>query len=253
MFDLIDECGADLGAHGYTIKQLGKFAITVANLFVDGEEKSKALGLAEGKYYMFISPFLHQLGVENERYLSSLLAEKIKTLLRSKGVKKSDRILLACLGNFDIAADSLGKVVFDNFEITSHKKNNNLFKFCPNIFLYTGVETKEVISLLCTHLKIKCVIIIDSLTTSSLSRLGVSFQLSSAGMTPGSGVNRFGRPIDEKSVGCHCVSIGVPFMISSQALKQGGLEEVILVSKDVEEDIKRAGGVIATALGQVLL
>lgn len=253
MFDLIDECGVDLKAYGYTIKKLGRFGTTIASLFVDSEGKSKKLGIAKGHYYIINSPFLHELGASNEGYLSQQISLKLKQLLRENKVRKNDRILLACLGNPDISADRLGKEVFDQFEITSTNKKNNLFKICPNIFLYTGIETCDIITMLTQHLKIKCVIIIDSLTTSSLSRLGVSFQLSSAGMTPGSGVNRFGKAITERLLKATCLSIGVPFMISSQALKQGGLEEIMLVPKDVQEDIKRAGRVIATALEQVLL
>lgn len=253
MFDLIDESGKDLAAYGYSVQQAKKYGITIASLCVDDDKKSKTIGLRQGRYYILSSPFLHELGLANEEFLSKQIVLKLRALLREKKVRKNDKTLLACLGNFDIAADRLGKEVFDHVEISSTRKNNHLFKFCPNIFLYTGIETSDVIKMLVQSLKIKCVIIIDSLSTSSLSRLGVSFQLSSGGMTPGSGVNRFGKAISEEDLKASCISIGVPFMISSASLKTGEEEEIMLVPKDVREDVCRAGRVIAHALCEVLL
>ncbi|MBO5394523.1 MAG: GPR endopeptidase [Clostridia bacterium] len=252
MFDLIDESGADLKRCGYRIKEAGRYGIAVASLFVDSIEKETGLGLKMGDYYILSSPFLHQLGEENEAYLASLLGRRLKNLLKKSRITKTSNILLACLGNFDIEADRLGKEVFDRVEISTTKKHNHLFKICPNIFLYTGIETACIIKMLVKELKIRCVVIIDSLTMSSLARLGTSFQLSNAGMTPGSGVNRFGKAIDEKDVGCSCISIGVPFMISSLSLAKSQID-LFLAPKDVKEDIARAGRVIATAINEVLL
>ena len=240
MFDLIDECGKDLKAYGYKVTKCRHYGAFVASLEIESEEKSKKLGLAKGDYYILNSPFLHQLGQENEVYLSEKIYQKLKRILKSLGYKHKDRVLIACLGNFDIEADRLGKEVFDN-----------IFKFCPNIFYYTGIETADVIKMLTKELKIKLVVIVDALTTSSLSRLGTSFQISSAGMTPGSGVNRFGKAIDQNFLGAKCLSIGVPFMISAKAIQKGE-NDVILVPKDVKENVERSGKVIADALWRAL-
>ncbi|MBQ8909391.1 MAG: GPR endopeptidase [Clostridia bacterium] len=253
MFDLIDECGKELKEYGYSVRAAGRYGISVASLKIETKKQSENLGLKQGQYYIINSPLLHSLGEENEKYLSNIIANKLKLILKGMGIEKQDKILLACLGNFDVEGDRLGKEVFDRVNISTLQADVRVYKFCPNVFIFTGIESAEVVKILVKHLKIKCVIIIDSLTTVALARLGTSFQLSSSGMTPGSGVNRFGRAIDAKDLNAVCVSIGVPFMISSSSLGGQKVGETILVPKDVSQDIARAGRVIAGAINKVVL
>ena len=246
MFDLIDESGKDLKLHGYKVTRCRRFGVCVAHLQIDSDKKSKSLGLEKGEYYIFNSPFLHELGQENERYLSNKISEKLASLLGGIGYKSSQKVLIACLGNPDIEADRLGKAVFDKIDICPIK-NNKIFKFCPNIFYYTGIETADIIQMLAKHLDVSLVVIIDSLTTSSISRLGTSFQISSAGMTPGSGVNRFGRVINKDFLGVQCIAIGVPFMVNAKSIEPSSID-IILTPKDIKNNIERAGDIIAKVL-----
>ena len=251
MFDLIEESGKDLKKHGYRVRSTGKFGVSQAFLAIESEEKSREVGLAKGEYYIINSPFLHELQDENEIYLSKKIAKILREVLKEKNINKSDKILLACLGNPNIEGDRLGKEVFDRVEFSTFDKKPHLFKFCPNIYLFTGVETAEIIKMFVKFLKIKGVIIIDSLATTSLSRLGKSFQITTTGMTPGSGVTRFGKAISEADLDAKCISIGVPFLLSSQAVtKVEG--EIFLVPKDVSEQVARVGKIIANALNEVM-
>lgn len=250
MFDLIDESGQDLKRFGYAVKELEKFDMSIAYLKIDSVYKSQKLGLQKGEYYIINSPQLYENSFENDEYLAGQIADKLKLLINK--ISSKDRVLIVGLGNPEIDADKLGKVVFDNIEIQPLKKDNNIFKFCPNIFFLTGIDTFEVIKMLTKSLKIHLVIIIDSLTTSSLSRLGTSFQITTSGLTPGSGVNRFGRRIDRKSIGANCISIGVPFMIFSSDINDKNKKEVILSPKDIKENVERAGFIIAKAIEEVL-
>ena len=250
MFDLIDESGRELKGSEFRVKRGFRYGICRAEIDIDSEEKSENLSLNQGKHYIFNSPLLHLSGEENEIYLARLLANALKRMLKEKGYSSSQKVLIACLGNPDIEADRLGKEVFDGTNELC-QGNSRLFKFCPNICLFTGLESAKIIKLLVDGIKIDFVLIIDALTTSSLSRLGRSFQLVDGGMTPGSGVNRFGKAIDEKFLEAKCISIGVPFMINSRTIVQDE-EEIFLVPKDVSEDVARAGRVVSDAIGQAL-
>lgn len=254
MFDLIDECGRDLKRYGYTVKSLDRFGISEATLLVKSQEDSKKIGLAIGDYFIFNSPFIYELGKENEDMLIELLSKKLKFVLKAMNLTKSSKVLIIGLGNPDIASDRLGKEVFDNIEINPLDKNNRIFKFCPNIFFSTGIDTLEMVKMFVKELKVDYVIIIDSLTTSQIARLGTSFQLTTSGMTPGSGVNRFGNRICKESVGVPCISFGVPFMIYSSSLAESGEDEIdiILAPKDIREDVKLAGRIIASAIKEVI-
>ena len=252
MFDLIDESGQDLKRFGYTVKKLKQYDISVASLKVKDKKESLMLGLEKGEYYIFNSPFVHELGFENTAYLIQLISLKLKNLFKKLKITKKSRVLIVGLGNPDIDADKLGKIVFDQIQINPLNKNNRIFKFCPNIFFSTGIDTHEMVKMFANHLKIDCVILVDALTTSSMERLGKSFQLTTSGMTPGSGVNRFGKPINKEFVSAECISIGVPFMIFSSSLNDNKNFETLLAPKDVKENVSRAGYIIGKSIMEAL-
>jgi len=252
MFDLIDESGQDLRRFGYTVKHLEQYDICVASLKIKNEKESASIGLDKGEYYIFNSPYIHEIGFENSTYLISLIASKLKKIFKNIKLNKKSRILVVGLGNPDIDADKLGKMVFDQIEINALERNNRIFKFCPNIFFSTGIETLDMVKMFTKHLSIDLAIIIDSLTTSSMERLGKSFQITTSGMTPGSGVNRFGSPINKTSISAECISIGVPFMIFSSALNDDKEFEMILAPKDIKDNVERAGFIIGKAIMEAI-
>ena len=251
MFDLIDECGRDLKRYGYTLREVGEFGITEAYLNVKDKEESDETGLAQGEYFIVSCPFFSEFGQDCLVTMTNILKNKLRRCLRNFNYKREDRLLIVGLGNPDIAADRLGKNVFDEIDINPMHKKNNIFKFCPNIFFYTGIDTLEIVKMLAQKLKIHLIIIIDSLTTSSLARLGSSFQITTSGMTPGSGVNRFGNRICRETVGVNCISIGVPFMIFASSIKEDE-REIILTSKDVKEDVENASFIISRAIKEAI-
>lgn len=252
MYDLVDECGKDLKEFGYHIKRLEKFSTTMAYLKIDSDENSQKLGMSKGEYYILNCPFVYDFGVDCFYYVSNLISKILKKIFKKNNVKKRSKILIIGLGNPDIPADRLGKEVFDNIKINPLAKKNNIFKFCPNIFFSTGINTTNMINMFIKELSVDFCVIIDSLTTSNISRLGTSFQITTSGMTPGSGVNRFGRRIDSKSTGIPCFSIGVPFMIFSRALDRDVKNDIILSPKDIKDNVANAGFIIANAINEVL-
>ena len=242
MFDLIDESGSDLERFGYSVIKAGKFGATIASLYVDNAKKSRELKLDKGEYYILNCPQIYFKRKAADE-ASILLFEKLKTLLKPIINKKT---LIVGLGNPDIWADCLGKCVTEEIYIDPLDENNHIFKFCPNIFFSTGIGTFDMVAILAAGLKIEGVIVIDSLATRSIERLGKSIQLSSAGMTPGSGVNSLGKRICKESVGVPCFSIGVPFMI------YGEDDKTLLAPKDIHENVLIMARIIGDALNMLL-
>ncbi len=252
MYDLIDECGEDLTRYGYSIKHLDKFGITTASLTIEDDEEGERRGMREGDYFILNAPHLYDYGIECQAYISSLLSKKLSSMLKDLKIRKKDKVLIVGLGNPDIMADKLGKEVFDGIKIDALSKTNNIFKFCPNIYFSTGIESVDHVEMLVRCMYIDYLLIIDSLTTNNVSRLGTSFQITTSGMTAGSGVVRFNRRIDEKSMGVPCLSIGVPFMIFASTLNDKISQDLLLSPKDIRENIEIAGGIIANAINEVL-
>ena len=252
MFDLVDECGKDLKEYGYSVKSEGCYNITTASLLIESEEKSKKLGLDKGEYFIVNSPNLYDYGLECGHYVTKLLTKFLRKIAKGLNISNKSKVLIACLGNPDVTADRLGKAVFDEIKIDAFSKENNIFKFCPNIYFSTGIETIDMVKMLVREKNVEFVFIIDSLTTNAISRLGTSFQITTNGMTPGSGFNRFGKRINKESVNAVCLSFGVPFMIFASDLNKKSPEDLVLAPKDIKENVEFAGFIIASAINEVL-
>ncbi len=252
MFDLIDECGEDLKRYGYTIKKLEKYGISVGTLSIEDEEDEENFAMKQGEYFILNCPHLYDYGIDCHVEIIDILAERLKKFMKDLKIRHKDKVLIIGLGNPEISADRLGKEVFDNVNIDVLNKSNNIYKFCPNIYFSTGIETVDMVEMLVKCMYIDYCIIIDSLTTNTATRLGTSFQITTSGMTPGSGIARFKRSIDERSMGVPCISIGVPFMIFATDLKEGSPEDLVLSPKDIRENVKIAGQIIARTINEVL-
>lgn len=250
MFDLIDESGKDLAQYGYSVKALPRFGASLAYLNVDSLEKSKLLSFVIGEYFIINAPTIHEEGERESHYIQGILENSLKQLFKSKRIKKSYRVLLVGLGNPDILADSLGKAVLDY--IDTLEKENNVFKICPNIYPITGIDTFEFVKFIKEGVNAEAVIIVDSLATNEVSRLATSFQLTSVGLAPGSGVNKRVRRICEEELGVPCISIGVPLMCFAQGLNSEAPEDLLLTPKDIHDNLYTVAYIIGNALNEVL-
>lgn len=252
MFDLIDESGKDLTQYGYNVKALPRYGASLAYLNVDSPEKSKRLAFAMGEYFIINAPTVHEEGERECEFIQGVLTNALKQLFKSKSIKKSSRVLLVGLGNPDILADNLGKAVLDGVEADVLNKSNRLYKICPNIYPVTGIDTFEFVKLIAAGVNAEAVIIVDSLATNEITRLATSFQLTSVGLAPGSGVNKKVRRICEEELGVPCISIGVPLMCFARGLNADAPEELILTPKDIHENLYTVSYIIGKALNEVL-
>lgn len=250
MFDLIDECGKDLKGLGYKVKTLYDGDISYAKLVIDDDQKSKEFALEKGEYHILNLPKLYE-DFKYGRLLQDELCKILRKLLKAQKYKKGVGVLIVGLGNVDVECDRLGKEVFDRIEIYPLNKSERIFKFCPNIFFLTGINAIDITKMIVEKFDIKHVILIDSLATNNLSRLGTSFQVTTSGLTPGSGVHRFGKKISQKEISAKTISIGVPFMINSSSF-QSEKKDVLLCQKDISIFVALAGEIIAGAISEVL-
>lgn len=252
MIDLIDECAEDLVGFGYKVKDLGKFGTQLALLSVDTAKKAERLGFGEGEYVIVNLPRIFGADEECQKYISGILSKELNRIMGTLKLKKEDRFLIVGIGNPDILADSLGKKVLDKININTLNEDNNVFKICPNIYINTGISTFETVYLVSVALDVDCIILIDSLATKNISRLGNSFQLNSRGITPGSAMHDKNKKIDKESTGISCLSFGVPFMIFASDLCECKDKDLVLAPKDIHENIDVASSIIASAISKVL-
>ena len=252
MYDLIDESGKDFLGFGYKVTKDKKFPLTYSSLSIKNKEESKKLDMDEGEYFIINCPSLYYEGYDLDLKIEDKLHEKMLQFLKILKLNNNSKVLIVGLGNPDIACDSLGKVVFDRVTIDVTQKENHVYKFCPNIYFSTGIESIDMIKAFVSQVKVDYIIVIDSLATRSLARLGCSIQLTTTGITPGSAVNRFGTKIDSKKIGLPCISIGVPFMIFAKHILSDAPDDLILAPKDIRDNIARVGLIIAESINKTL-
>ena len=99
--------------------------------------------------------------------------------------------------------------------------NNFKYKLCTHslgVEGVTGIKSQEVLSALNDGIKPSAIIVIDSLATTSVNRLGTSFQMSTAGIVPASGVGQRKPPMNKDVFGVPTISIGVPLVLTMQGV-----------------------------------
>lgn len=117
-----------------------------------------------------------------------------------RNFEKSSPVLVVGLGNRHIVADSLGQRSVERIKVSRFVqtgKTQSVCAFATGVLGMTGIQSAELVAGLVEKIKPSCVILIDSLATGAVSRLGKSFQISSCGISPGSGVGQDKERIDK--------------------------------------------------------
>ena len=90
----------------------------------------------------------------------------------------------------------------------------------------TGIETTEIVSAVTQLVKPNVVIVIDSLMSKSIDRVGSSIQISNTGITPGSGITGINSIIDENSLNAKVISVGVPMVVDIATIANEIMDKV---------------------------
>ena len=195
--DLATEFGCNLTKNDEKESQVDiSFGVKVTRMDLRSKIHADSLGKRSGLYYT-IEP------VDGD----AQIAKHISIAMKSYDLNFS-RVLVVGLGNPTYEADSLGTYVSDNLNIEVGK----LMKFLPMTSVKTGIESHDLIKAVVDKVKPSLVIAIDSLATISPKRIGECYQITSAGLVPGSGVGNDRQILDKKSLGVDVIAIGVPFV-----------------------------------------
>lgn len=138
-------------------------------------------------------------------------------------------VLVACLGNKKITADSLGPLTANYIFSTRHimsslREELNFGKLfsvsavAPGVLGDTGIETAEIIKGIVEQIKPSFVIAVDALAAGSGDRLGNTVQFSDSGISPGSGVGNHRGELSEDTLGVPVIAIGIPTVVSTDVL-----------------------------------
>lgn len=210
---------------------------------------SEKIGKPEGMYVTVEST----AAAENDRSVFPRLSRCIAdALLRLASSRK--KTLTVGLGNRMLTADALGSLVLDKLIVENAKGGVVMRSIAPGVAGVTGIESYDVIRGVVDVIKPDLVIAVDSLCAAKVSRIGTSFQLSDAGITPGSGVKNARRPLNRDTLGVDVISIGVPMVVyaSTISAEKGAPEEweddMVVTPKDVDILVENCAEIIAEAI-----
>lgn len=210
---------------------------------------ARALGKPIGKYFTLDTPRQFQRGAEQFSDLVKALSELI-----GRCAGDFDSVLVAALGNPDITPDALGSLSAGSILVTRHLKEGKVPGFeafsslalsRPGVLGSSGIESAVQIKLLCDEIRPELVIVIDALAGADLDRLCRCIQISSSGISPGSGVGNDRQELSRETLGTPVVSIGMPTVMDAGLLAGEGMAGLFVTPRNIDS-LVRAG---AAAIG----
>ena len=170
------------------------------------------------------------------------LRDELSALLPETGL-----VLVAGLGNRAITPDALGPQTAEQVLATRHIHGE--------IARITGLD----------GLRPAAVIAVDALAARSLGRLGCTIQLSTGGISPGSGVNNARPQLSRETLGVPVIGIGVPTVVDAGTLAADLLgraapkdkvsprgASMVVTPREIDLLITRAARMVAMAINTAL-
>lgn len=234
--------------------------ITVTRLSVRSEEGEKEVGKPMGEYVTIDVPDI-KYDTKSYEKTCSLISDEIKRMYE---LKDDSVVLVVGLGNREITPDALGCDVVSDILITNHMKihapellSGGMRAVCaiaPGVLGTTGMESLEITKGVSDKLRPDLIIVIDALAAAEFSRISTTFQISDAGISPGSGVGNNRDAFSKNSLGTKVIAIGVPTVVDAKSIcdceKEG--EPMMVTPRDIDLVIQRCSKTIANGINLAL-
>ena len=105
----------------------------------------------------------------------------------------------------------------------------------------------------------ECIIAVDALACSDLSRLGTTVQISDAGISPGSGVQNRRAELSCKTLGIPVIALGVPTVVDLHTIiRQAGAEapaelpNMMVTPRNIDKLLHHAAKLLALGINLAL-
>jgi spore protease len=228
---------------GVEVQSETKEGVVVTTVNVLNENGVKAVSKEIGTYVTMEIQDLEYLEDDKKKFVMDEVAKEVTKLI---GSDKNESILVVGLGNVYVTPDALGPKVIQKIEVTRHLINfakelvdsntRNVSAISPGVLGTTGIETSEIVNSVVSNIKPSLVIVIDSLASQSIHRIGKTIQLSNTGITPGAGVKNKREAINKEALGVKVIAIGVPTVVDMATITNEAIDKMIdTAKKDITE------------------
>lgn len=186
-------------------------------------------------------------------------------------------VLVAGLGNREVTPDAIGPLTADHILVTRHMvaavpetfgEFRPVSATVPGVLGTTGVESAETVRALVERIGAAAVIAVDALAARDTGRLCSTLQISNTGISPGSGIGNRRNALDQKTIGCPVIALGVPSVtdaatMASDLFQRAGMEVeeeqlrkvstgMIVTSGDIDRRVREIARVLAYAINGAL-
>lgn len=240
--DLATEASEAAGrVPGVSVSHWEQSGVTVTEVKIENEEAARALNKREGTYLTLECEGVRTRDPAARAAVSAMLGEEITRMLPSD--ENGAPVMVIGLGNRMVTPDALGPKTVEGLLVTRHlfrelpqavdERLRPVCAFAPGVMGTTGLETMETVEALVGKIRPRCLIVVDSLAARASSRVGVSVQLSDAGIQPGSGVGNHRKALTEKELGVKVIAIGMPTVVYAATIARDALQ--MLCGEDSDE------------------
>ena len=187
-------------------------------------DKNNLLKKKEGKYITI--SFKDITDSNNYNNVLKVFNVEFNKVMKYLKIKKNNTCLIIGLGNRKIISDALGSKTIDNIIVTRHmyllgdvdKKYRNISILEPNVMGVTGIDSFEIIKNVVAEIKPDFIVCIDSLCAASIERINKTIQITSSGITPGSGIGNNREELSFDTLNVPVIAIGVPTVVDSTVI-----------------------------------
>ena len=237
---------------------------SITEIIVDDMVAGIRIGKSKGRYITIETDHL-SAHPQDFAEQSSNISDELSALIPNK-----ERLLVVGLGNKSITPDALGPLSASRIIATRHvtKENvgselsglqlNSVSVLSAGVMGQTGIESSEMIYAVCEKVQPTCIIAIDALACSDISRLGTTIQITDSGISPGSGVQNRRKELSKETLGIPVIAIGVPTVVDMHSIVHSitgtapdkHLPNMMVTPRDIDKLIERTAHLLAFSINR---
>ncbi|MGN0643222.1 MAG: GPR endopeptidase [Huintestinicola sp.] len=239
---------------------------TVTEIIVEDEMAGLRIGKSKGRY---ITVETDRLSAHPEDFAeqSGNIADEIAPL-----VGNAKNVMFVGLGNDSITPDTLGPLTAKRIIATRHVAGMNagpefakmelrsVAVLSAGVMGQTGIESSELVSAVADSADIDCIIAVDALACSDITRLGTTIQITDSGISPGSGVQNRRKELSRSSLGIPVIAIGIPTVVDMHTIVRNitgndpdkHMPNMMVTPRDIDKMIERSAHLLAFSINKAL-
>ncbi len=216
--------------------------IEITRVKIIDDEGSRLMGRPKGSYITLEARGLKSADADLKDNVSKALAKELVSVIPKK---QNINTLVVGLGNWDVTPDALGPEVISKILVTRHlfkmynksedPSMSSVSAVTPGVMGTTGIETSDIITGIVEKSKPDLVIAIDALASRKMERVSTTIQISTTGISPGSGVGNLRKQLNEETLGVPVIAIGVPTVVDAATMTNDTIGMVVKALKSHSE------------------